>query len=376
MASQHYLARRLFDGWHWHENRTISVEDGVITGFSLVDDSAATVLEGTLVPGFIDVQVNGGGGVLFNQTPTLACLDAMVAAHARFGTTAMLPTLITDDIHKMAQAADTVAEALARQRPGIIGIHFEGPHLSLPKKGIHKAQHIRRLSSAEMALYCRADLGVRLVTAAPENLHPDDIRALVAAGIKVCLGHSDADFDLVQQALAAGASGFTHLFNAMSQLGSRQPGMVGAALTGNGVCGIILDGHHLHPACARLAYLAKGAQGLMLVTDAMAAVGSSDSEFAYFDDTLYRQGDRLTDKDGRLAGSALDMASAVRNAMAQMHIAQDQALAMASRTPAQFLGLADKGLLEPGKQADMVLLDDQGQVSASWIAGKQTWPQP
>ncbi|WKE66153.1 N-acetylglucosamine-6-phosphate deacetylase [Gallaecimonas kandeliae] len=365
-----YRVSRLFDGHQWHQDCTISLSGDKVVALGLDNSSGAEKLDGMLVPGFVDIQVNGGGGQLFNESPDLHCLAAMVAAHARFGTTAMLPTLITDDLAKMAAAAAAVSQALAQKLPGVLGIHFEGPHLSEPRKGIHKREHIRRLGQAEMALYCREDLGVRLLTVAPETVHPEDIRQLVQAGVKVCLGHSDADFDTVQAALAAGADGFTHLFNAMSQLGSRSPGMVGAALAGDARCGIILDGYHLHPACARLAFKAKGVEGLMLVTDAMAAVGSSERHYPYFGDVLYRDGDRMTDKDGRLAGSALDMATAVRNAMAQMGASLEQALQMAGLTPARYLGLDGGGLLQPGMKADMVLLSNDLEVKQSWIGGQ------
>lgn len=366
-----YRVAKLFDGHHWHQDCTLTLNGDRIVAMGLDHSDNAELLDGILVPGFIDIQVNGGGGALFNEAPSVESLATMVAAHARFGTTAMLPTLITDSLAKMQQAADAMVQALAKGLPGVLGIHFEGPHLSLPKKGIHKPEHIRRLSAEEMALYCREDLGIRLVTVAPENVHPDDIRQLVRAGVKVCLGHSDADFDTTQRALEAGASGFTHLFNAMSQLGSRTPNMVGAALASDSaLCGIILDGHHLHPACARLAFKAKGPDGLMLVTDAMAAVGSDGASFSYFGESLYRDGDRMTDADGRLAGSALDMASAVRQAQQQMGASLEQALVMASRTPARYLELGTRGLLMPGMKADMVLLDEQLTVKQSWIGGQ------
>lgn len=358
----------LFDGTHWHNNVELSWHDGVIT---TLKPAAGAVIDGTLVPGFIDLQVNGGGGVLFNTAPTLATLNTMVQAHARFGTCAMLPTVITDAVEVMQQTADVVAQAIAAKHPGIIGLHFEGPHLSEPKKGVHPAEHIRPLSAAELALYHRTDLGIKLITVAPENVTPDQIRQLTVAGMQVWLGHSNADAATVQQALAAGARGFTHLYNAMSPLTSREPGMVGVALTDpDSWCGIILDGLHLHPIAAKLALTAKPKGKVVLVTDAMSPVGTSDTEFAFFNGKVVREGNKLTNEAGALAGSVLDMASAVRYAIDVLAAEPGEVIRMASLYPAQALACADtRGRLVNGYQADMVLLDAEYQVKQNWIAG-------
>jgi len=358
----------LFDGCDWHRNVELSWQQGKITA---VRPATGAVQAGTLVPGFIDLQVNGGGGVLFNTAPTLSTLNTMVQAHARFGTSAMLPTVITDSVATMQQTADVVAQAIAAKQPGIIGLHFEGPHLSVPKKGVHPAEHIRPLSAAELALYQRTDIGIKLITVAPENVSPDQIKQLVAAGVQVWLGHSNADAATVQAALAAGARGFTHLYNAMSPLTSREPGMVGVALTdADSWCGIILDGLHLHPTAARLALAAKPRGKLLLVTDAMSPVGTDDTEFAFFSGKVVRDGNKLTNEAGALAGSVLDMASAVRYAIQTLAVEPGEALRMASLYPAEALGCADnRGRLGQGYQADMLLLDDNFQVQHNWIAG-------
>ncbi|QSX38100.1 N-acetylglucosamine-6-phosphate deacetylase [Shewanella sedimentimangrovi] len=371
-----YIAERLFDGEQFHHNVPLSVVDGHIVAWNTLAGGREVRLNGTLVPGFIDVQVNGGGGVLFNDSPTLAGIAAIVTAHARFGTTAMLPTLITDRLEVMERAADAVAEALVKGMPGVLGIHFEGPHLSVPKKGVHPQQHIRRIGERELALLCREELGQRVVTLAPENVAPEVIRALVDSGARVCLGHSNADYDTVQAALAAGASGFTHLFNAMSPLTSREPGMVGAALESRETwCGMIVDGHHVHPAAARIAIAAKPKGKIMLVTDAMPPVGQEQaSSFELFGSRVLRQGDRLNAMTGELAGCVLDMAGAVQNTVAMLGVAQAEAIRMATLYPAEFLGLADSiGTLKPGMRADMVLLDDAGKCLGTWMAGVQVF---
>lgn len=365
---QQLSVSRLFDGEKWFDNVSVVIKGGVIQA---VTPATGAVQQGLLVPGFIDVQVNGGGGALFNTAPDRPALRTMLQAHARFGTTAMLPTVITDSVKVMQQAADAIASAIADAEPGIIGVHFEGPHLSVPKKGVHPQQHIRQLSEAELAIYSRTDLGIKLVTVAPENISPQQIQQLVARNVIVCLGHSNANAATVQAALAAGASGFTHLYNAMSPLTSREPGMVGVALAdANSWCGVIFDGHHMHPVAAKVALAAKPKGKLMIVTDAMSPVGTEASEFDLFDGKVTRDGDKLTDAEGRLAGSVLDMAGAVRYAIECLGVAPDEALRMASLYPAQFLAQPNKGRITAGASADLVLLNHNWQVLANWINGQ------
>ncbi|WP_290611816.1 N-acetylglucosamine-6-phosphate deacetylase [Arsukibacterium sp. UBA3155] len=363
----------LFDGTHWHSNVELRWQQGKIVS---IKPAVGAVLAATLVPGFIDLQVNGGGGVLFNSAPTVATLRTMLKAHSRFGSTAILPTIITDSISVMQQAADAVAGAIASAEPGVIGLHFEGPHLAEPKKGVHPAMHIRELSPAELAIYSRNDIGIKLVTVAPENVSPAQIRQLVGLNVIVCLGHSNADAATVQAALDAGASGFTHLYNAMSPMTSREPGMVGVALAdADSWCGVIFDGHHMHPLTAKVALAAKPAGKLLLVTDAMAPVGTTDTEFAFFSGKVRREGSKLTDEAGRLAGSVLDMASAVRYAIDGLAVSPAEALRMASHYPAQALGCAaSRGSLFKGYQADMVLLDEHYEVRQNWIGGYCVYP--
>lgn len=364
---------RLFDGERWQQNVAIRWQDGQIT--DVVPCDASQVTAGTLVPGFIDIQVNGGGGALFNTATNQQTLTTMMQAHARFGSTAMLPTVITDSVATMQQAADTVAAAIAAGQPGIIGIHFEGPHLSVPKKGVHPASHIRPLSAQEMALYQRSDLGICMVTVAPETIAAEQISQLVQAGVIVFLGHSNADAATVQAALKAGATGFTHLYNAMSPLTSREPGMVGVALADpNSWCGIILDGHHMDPIAAKVALAAKPKGKLVLVTDAMSPVGTTDTEFAFFDGKVTRQGNKLTNEAGSLAGSVLDMAAAVQYAVQILGVELGEALRMAALYPAEAIGCADvRGKLQPGYLADMVLLTDALQCQQSWWQGQPLW---
>jgi len=370
-----YIARALFDGKEIRNHVAVSVEHGRIVSLSDVmnDMPSGIHLNGLLVPGFIDVQVNGGGGVLFNAAPNVDTLKIIAAAHIKFGTTAMLPTLITDKFSVMQQAADSIADAVAQQMDGVTGIHFEGPHLSNAKKGVHFEHFIRSVNDKELALFCRKDMGKVIVTLAPENVPVDVIADLVSQGVRICLGHSNANSKTVMRALEAGASGFTHLFNAMSPLEGREPGMVGCALLDkDSYCGLIVDHQHVHPKSCQLAIRTKGADRIMLVTDAMSHVGSTQKSLPYFDTVITRNGDKLTVPDGTLAGSVLNMARAVRNCHIDLAVSLEASLQMASSTPANYLGIGDiYGQLKPGYRADMVLLDEKYNVASSWIAGQQ-----
>lgn len=373
------IAEQLFDGEAFHRDVPVTIEDGLIASLDTASGAKEIRYPGTLVPGFIDVQVNGGGGALFNCSPTVACIETIGKAHARFGTTGFLPTLITDDVQVMAKAADAVASAVAQKSAGVLGVHFEGPHLSVPKKGVHPQGFIREITEAELAIFCRQDLGIRVVTLAPENVSPEVIRLLVESGVKVCLGHSNADYDTVVAALAAGATGFTHLYNAMSPLGSREPGVVGAAIESETAwCGLIVDGHHVHPAAARVALRAKPRGKVMLVTDAMPPVGMDDeTSFELFGTQVLRVGDRLNAVTGELAGCVLDMATAVENSVKMLGLPLGEALRMASLYPAEFLGIAESvGRLAVGQRADLVLLDKNYKVLANYIAGNAVYVRP
>jgi N-acetylglucosamine-6-phosphate deacetylase len=380
---QTLIVERLFDGEQFHSNMAIAIEAGEITHVQRAEDyqsvcpSEVVYLSGTLVPGFVDIQVNGGGGALFNADPNLECIKTIGRAHARFGTSGFLPTLITDDVSVMTKAADAVALAISQKTAGVLGIHFEGPHLSVPKKGVHPQQFIRHISDEELAIFRRQDLGIKVVTLAPENVSSQVITSLVNAGVRVCLGHSNADYETVIKAIEAGATGFTHLFNAMSGLGSRTPGMVGAALESQETwCGLIVDGHHVHPATAKIAIKAKPRGKVLLITDAMPPVGTDDSSFELFGTQVIRQGDKLNAITGELAGCVLDMLGAVNNSVAMLGLAHSEALRMAALYPAQYLGLGEHlGLVKAGYQADLVLLNEANQVSRTYIAGKLVFTQ-
>ena len=324
-----------------------------------------------LLPGFIDVQVNGGGGLLFNDAPTVETLRGIAAAHRKFGTTGLLPTLITDTPTVMANALEAVDAAIEQGVPGILGIHLEGPFLAGARKGIHDASLFRPLGEDDLALICRPRLGVVMLTLAPECVATDTIRRLSEAGVVVVVGHTGADYATTRAALDAGVRGFTHLFNAMTPLGSREPGVVGAALEdADSWCGLIVDGHHVHPASLRVAIAAKARGKSVLVTDAMPPVGTDRPDYFLNGQTIVMKDGVCQSDDGVLAGSALDMATGLRNLVQRVGMPLAEASRMASSYPADWIGLgATHGRIAAGQRADLVLLDDTLIVRGSWIGG-------
>jgi len=326
---------------------------------------------GLLLPGFIDVQVNGGGGVLFNDAPSVEAIRAIGAAHRRFGTTGFLPTLISADLDVVARAMAAVRGAIDAGVPGVLGIHIEGPFLNIARKGVHDPAKLRELEPSALGLLTSLRDARTLVTLAPEMTTPAIIERLVAAGVVVSAGHTNATYAEIHAALAHGLSGFTHLFNAMSQLTGREPGAVGAALDDQASwCGIIVDGEHIDPVVLRIAMKCKPHDRFMLVTDAMPSVGTGAASFELQGRRVSVRGQTCVDEDGRLAGSNLDMASCVRNAVSMLGVPLEQAVRMASTVPAQFLGLNDSGRIAAGARANLVLTDAELNVRETWIDGR------
>jgi len=373
----------------------VLINGRVLTGRGLVDGLAVVIADGriaavcdpadvpahagpqrdlrgdTLLPGFIDIQVNGGGGVLFNNAPTVDTLRRIAQAHRRFGTTGLLPTLISDDYAVMRDAIAATRDAIAQGVPGILGLHLEGPYLASARKGTHDAGKFRVPDEAEIELVASLGHGVTVMTLAPECVSTDTIRALVARGVLLCAGHTAGSYEDIRAGLDAGIRGFTHLYNAMSPLQGREPAAVGAALEDpHSWCGIVVDGHHVHAASLRVALAAKPRGKVLLVTDAMPPVGADDPAYTLYDETITVQDGVVRNAAGALAGSALDMATAVRNSVQWLDVPLEEAARMASTYPAEFLGLGrEYGRIEPGYRADLVSLDDGLRVRDTWIAG-------
>ena len=365
------------------EDAAVLVRNGHVIALAVADDPRLAGAQrhdlggALLLPGFIDVQVNGGGGLLFNDAPTVETLEGIAAAHRRFGTTGLLPTLITDTAPKMRAALDAVDAAIARGVPGILGIHLEGPFLSPARKGIHDASLFRTPDADDLLALTAQRRGVVMLTLAPERVDPGVIARLVAAGVRVVAGHTAADYATTRAALDAGVCGFTHLYNAMTPLTSREPGVVGAALDDAASwCGLIVDGHHVHPASLRVAINAKPPGKCVLVTDAMPPVGSTRPDYVLNGQTITARNGICMNDAGVLAGSALDMAGAVRNTVNLLGLPLAEASRMASAYPAEWLGLEQThGRIAPGQRADFAVLDDTLTVRGSWVAGTY-YPAP
>lgn len=328
-----------------------------------------------LLPGFIDTQVNGGGGRLFNDEPTAETVKVLTRAHARFGTTGLMATLVSDDLSVVERGRVAVDEALRSGDRTVVGLHIEGPFINTERRGVHDAAKIRQLTTAIANRLQPLDNGPTLITVAPETVEPGTIRALVDKGFIVAAGHSAARYDDIAAAVDEGLTGFTHLYNAMSQLTVREAGVVGAALDLEQTwAGLIADGVHVADASARIALRCKGPDRLMLVTDAMPPVGTDMATFELLGETVDVANGICRDRRGALAGSCLDMAMAVRRMMAMTGCDLVAAATMAASTPARFLGLErERGAIRPGLAADFAILDRDLRPVATITGGLTAW---
>jgi N-acetylglucosamine-6-phosphate deacetylase len=368
MATAFTNARVLTSEGFW-DDVAVLVDNGVVAAIVDADDARvrdADVrdLRGDyLFPGFIDCQVNGGGDVLFNDAPTVETIRRIGAAHRKFGTTGFLPTLISGDADVMRAAIAAVDAAIAERVPGVLGIHLEGPYLAPARKGVHDATKFRVPDAREVDLVSSLRNGKTMQTVAPERLPAEAIRELTRRGVIVCAGHTAATYDETRAALDAGLRGFTHLYNAMSPLTSREPGVVGAALDDReSACGIVVDGFHVHPASLRIAIAAKRRGKMFLVSDAMPPVGGMSETYELGGVTVTCRNGRCETPDGVIAGSALDMMSAMRNAVATLGVDVAEAARMASTYPADFLGIAPHGRIAAGARAAFVVADRELRV--------------
>ncbi|WP_127519655.1 N-acetylglucosamine-6-phosphate deacetylase [Mesorhizobium sp. Z1-4] len=372
-------ARRLFDGETMHENATLVIEDGLVAEIVPADRAQAGengpgFTTGMVVPGFVDLQVNGGGGYLLNDDPSVETIREICAAHIRLGTTSILPTLITDGVDKVRATIDAAIAAHRAEVPGFLGLHLEGPHLSITRKGAHYAALMREMSSQDMKLLidAAAQLPHLMVTLAPEVVSAEQIGALARAGVVVSLGHSDCSAAVALEAAEAGASCVTHLFNAMSPLSHREPGLVGAALeSGKLSAGLIADGYHVDPIAIRVALASKRRPGhLFLVSDAMSVTGSDLTSFTLASQKIFRRDGRLTQEDGTLAGADLDMRMAVKFMVETVGLGVEETLRMATGYPAACMrGSARAGHLKPGSPADFIHLSDAFDLEGVWLRG-------
>ncbi len=371
--------RMLLDGG-LVEGRALLVTSGRIAAV-LADRPLAGVAshrlpsDAVLAPGLIDLQVNGGGGVQFNDDPSAEAAQAIADAHRPFGVTGLLPTLITDRAELMPRAIDAAATLVVEPGSGVLGLHLEGPFISPQRPGVHRREFIRRAGEADVALLeaaaARLSPGRLLVTLAPEEVEPSAIGQLARAGAVVSAGHSAAGIEAAQAGFAAGISGVTHLYNAMPAPAGREPGLVAAALLATGVqCGLIADFVHVHPAMLRLALASPAGPGMFLVSDAMAVAGTTLDGFRLNGRWISRRDGRLADDQGTLAGADTTLITCVRNVAFGLELGIERALGMAAALPAALLGLSGAvGRIAPGLRADLVLLSDGLQVLGTWRGG-------
>lgn len=376
------MGASIFTGDEFLDNHAVIIAGDTIAAVVPATDIPTVMplinLEGgILAPGFIDLQVNGGGGAFFTNSPTVNAIQTMLDGHRPSGTTSMLPTLVsnTRDVHQAGVRA--AGDAIAAGLSGVLGVHIEGPFFNTARRGAHNEKYIRSMEQGDIDWLVAAAAEIHpakiIVTLAPEKIAAGNIRQLVDAGIVVCAGHTDAHYEEIVAAVQEGLSGFTHLYNAMRQASGREPGVVGAALEDkHSWCGIIIDGHHVHAASARLAYAAKPRGKMFLVTDAMSTVGATEKSFQLYGEIIYEKNGCLVNAEGRLAGSAIGMIDAVRLNTTWVGMELAESLRMASRYPAEFIGVDHYlGRIRVNYRADLVHFTDDFRVTRTWVAGDQ-----
>ena len=374
---QALLGSQIFCGERFYDDHALLVE-----GKSIVDivDKNNTpdnfnkieLDQGILAPGFIDLQVNGGGGVLFNNSPNKESLNTIIKAHQFFGTTSVMPTVISDSLEVLEQCIKTVTEEI-KNNSSLLGIHIEGPFFNTKYRGVHQKQYISTINSDYLNLFESLKGFPVMLTLAPECISSQQLKHLTSLGIKTLAGHSDASYDELDDAIKNGLDGFTHLFNAMGQISAREPGVVGSALHfENTFASIIVDLHHVHPSLIQLAYQLKPTGKLFFISDSMATINHGKPSFELYDEVVNESDGRLVNSEGKLAGSSITQIDAVKNAYQKCNIPLNQALAMASRYPAEYLGIENHlGSLKPGYRADLVHFDSNFKVHNAWVSGKQ-----
>ena len=374
---QALLGSQIFCGERFYDDHALLVDDKSIVdivGKNNIPNNfnKMELDQGILAPGFIDLQVNGGGGVLFNNSPNKESLNTIIKAHQFFGTTSIMPTVISDSLEVLEQCITTVTEEI-KNNSSLLGIHIEGPFFNTKYRGVHQKQYISTINSDYLNLFESLKGFPVMLTLAPECISSQQLKHLTSLGIKTLAGHSDATYDELDDAIKNGLDGFTHLFNAMGQISAREPGVVGSALHfENTFASIIVDLHHVHPSLIQLAYELKPTGKLFFISDSMATINHGKPSFELYDEVVNELDGRLVNSEGKLAGSSITQIDAVKNAYQNCNIPLNQALAMASRYPAVYLGIENHlGALKPGYRADLVHFDSNFKVHNAWVSGKQ-----
>ena len=374
---QALIGAQLFSGKEFFDNRALLIDGeniiDVINEHDIPNNFEIQKLNGGILsPGFIDLQVNGGGGKLFNNSPDKESLNAIIEAHQHFGTTSIMPTVISDSLNVLKRCATTISEEIESNK-SLLGVHIEGPFFNVKYRGVHQKQYINTINSDYLNLFESLKDFPVMLTLAPECISTKQLKHLKSLGFKILAGHTDASYDQLEEAIKYGLDGFTHLFNAMGQISAREPGVVGSALTfDNTTASIIVDLHHVHPSLIQMAYMQKPQGKLFFVSDSMATIHHGEPSFELYDEVVSESNGRIINSEGKLAGSSITQIDAIKNAYQSCNIPLNEALAMASRYPAEYLGVANYlGSLESGYRADLTHFSLDFQVQNVWVAGKQ-----
>ena len=374
---QALIGAQLFSGKEFFDNRALLIDGeniiDVINEHDIPNNFEIQKLNGGILsPGFIDLQVNGGGGKLFNNSPDKESLNAIIEAHQHFGTTSIMPTVISDSLNVLKRCATTISEEIESNK-SLLGVHIEGPFFNVKYRGVHQKQYINTINSDYLNLFKSLQDFPVMLTLAPECISTKQLKHLKSLGFKILAGHTDASYDQLEEAIKYGLDGFTHLFNAMGQISAREPGVVGSALTfDNTTASIIVDLHHVHPSLIQMAYKQKPQGKLFFVSDSMATIHHGEPSFELYDEVVSESNGRIINSEGKLAGSSITQIDAIKNAYQSCNIPLNEALAMASRYPAEYLGVANYlGSLESGYRADLTHFSLDFQVQNVWVAGKQ-----
>ena len=374
---QALIGAQLFSGKEFFDNRALLIDGeniiDVINEHDIPNNFEIQKLNGGILsPGFIDLQVNGGGGKLFNNSPDKESLNAIIEAHQHFGTTSIMPTVISDSLNVLKRCATTISEEIENNK-SLLGVHIEGPFFNVKYRGVHQKQYINTINSDYLNLFESLQDFPVMLTLAPECISTKQLKHLKSLGFKILAGHTDASYDQLEEAIQYGLDGFTHLFNAMGQISAREPGVVGSALTfDNTTASIIVDLHHVHPSLIQMVYKQKPQGKLFFVSDSMATIHHGEPSFELYDEIVSESNGRIINSEGKLAGSSITQIDAIKNAYQSCNIPLNEALAMASRYPAEYLGVANYlGSLESGYRADLTHFSLDFQVQNVWVAGKQ-----
>ena len=373
---------KLFNGIDFIEHKALLIEDqhiaGIVNKDAIPTDFQVKKLEGGILsPGFIDLQVNGGGGKLFNNSPDKESLNTIISAHQYFGTTSIMPTVISDSLNILQKCTDTISNEIDNNH-SLLGIHIEGPFFNVKYRGVHQKQYINTMNASYLNLFETLDKFPVMLTLAPECISIKQLKHLKSLGFKILAGHTDANYDQLEEAVKYGLDGFTHLFNAMGQISAREPGVVGSAFDFDETsASIIVDLHHVHPSLINLSFKQKPKGKLFFVSDSMATINHGEPSFELYDEVVSESNGRIINSEGKLAGSSITQIDAIKNAYQKCSIPLESAISMATLYPAEYLGVSDYiGQLKKGYRADLAHFDSNFHVQNVWLAGKQIKEDP